>query len=248
MPVILKNNVFGFLAATIGSQDTTFTLRPAQVASFPALGEDDYFYATLLTESGASEIVKVTALAGVLCTMVRAQEDTEARAFTAGSLVELRVTAQAIIDAINDRIAQSCDCEGPVLTLLTSQPYPVEVVESVDSTAAGVVSGQFRVPNVNTNQTEALDSTGAGLVSGEFRALLFTAEQTEAADSTAAGVVSGEFRTLLFTTNQTEAVDSTGAGIVSGEFRVQRIDYSNYPAESADSTGAGIIGGVHETA
>lgn len=131
---------------------------------------------------------------------------------------------------------------------LTSKPYPAQVIESADSVAAGIVSGEFRAPNVGTEQTEAADSTGAGLVSGEFRALLFTTEQTESADSTGAGLVSGEFRVLLFSTEQTESADSTGAGIVSGEFREQRIPYENYPAESADSTGAGIVGGVHEIA
>jgi hypothetical protein len=246
MPVILKNNVFGFLAAPISSQDTAFTLRPTQVASFPALAEDEYFYATLSSDSGASEIVRVTARAGVLCDMVRAQEDTTALAFAAGSLVELRVTAQAIIDAINDRIAQSCDCEGPILTLLTSQPYPVEVFEFADHTTGAVLAGRHQEPAEVVLSPDALDQTTAGLTAGEFRSTLILYEYQEAVDQTTAGLAAGVFRQVLIPyDNGVEAVDQTTAGLAAGVFRQILIPYNNYPVEAVDQTTAGLVGGVH---
>ena len=162
----------------------------------------------------------------------------------------ISVQGEAFADAGNPNgaFAGGPSWELPFLgSYLTSKPYPAQVIESADSTGAGIVSGEFRVTTISTNQTELADSTGAGIVSGEFRALLFTDNELESVDSTGAGIVSGEFRALLFTDNELESVDSTGAGIVSGEFREQRIPYENYTPESVDSTAAGIVEGTHET-
>ena len=106
MTVILKNNAFGFLQSPISNSDTSLVLQSGYGASFPNLGAGEYFYATISPTSGASEVVKATARVGDILTVVRAQEGTSAQAFAAGSRVELRVTAQSVIDAITDRVAQ----------------------------------------------------------------------------------------------------------------------------------------------
>ena len=106
MTVILKNNASGFLATSISATDTSIILSTGTGANFPTLGAGDYFYATFSPTSGASEIVKCTARSGDTLTVVRAQEGTSALSFAAGSRVELRVTAQSVIDAITDRVSQ----------------------------------------------------------------------------------------------------------------------------------------------
>jgi hypothetical protein len=106
MPVILKNNAFGFLQSAISNSDTSIVLQSGYGANFPTLGAGDYFYMTISPTSGASEIVKVTARSGDSLNIVRAQEGTFALGFPAGSRVELRVTAQSVVDAIADRVAQ----------------------------------------------------------------------------------------------------------------------------------------------
>jgi hypothetical protein len=106
MPVILKNNVSGFLALAVSNSETTFMLQAGYGINFPALAVDEYFYATISSTAGAFEIVKVTARTGDALNVERAQENTAALAFAAGSRIDLRVTAQSIIDAINDRLAQ----------------------------------------------------------------------------------------------------------------------------------------------
>jgi hypothetical protein len=105
MTVILKNNASGFLATSISATDTSIILSTGTGANFPSLGSGDYFYATITPTSGASEIVKCTARSGDTLTIVRAQEGTSALSFTGGSRIELRVTAQSVVDAINDRVA-----------------------------------------------------------------------------------------------------------------------------------------------
>lgn len=106
MTVILKNNAFGFLQSAISNSDTSVPLQSGYGASFPTLSAGEYFYATIAPTSGASEIVKCVARAGDVLTVIRAQEGTTALAFAAGSRVELRVTAQSVIDAIADRVSQ----------------------------------------------------------------------------------------------------------------------------------------------
>jgi hypothetical protein len=105
MTVLLKNNASGFLAASISATDTSVILTTGTGANFPTLGSGEYFYATIAPTSGASEIVKCTARSGDTLVVVRAQEGTSALSFAGGSRVELRVTAQSVIDAINDRVA-----------------------------------------------------------------------------------------------------------------------------------------------
>lgn len=106
MGIKLKNNVVGFLSTAISASDTGVALQAGNGANFPALGATDYFYATLVSAAGTYEIVKVTARATDSMTIVRAQEGTTANSFASGSRVEMRVTAQSIIDAIT-QLAQA---------------------------------------------------------------------------------------------------------------------------------------------
>lgn len=101
MTVLLVNNVRGYLASALASTATALTLADSGDA-FPLPGAGEYFYATITDPSGLFEIVKATARTGATLTIVRAQEDTVALNFLTGSLVELRVTAQSVLDAVAD--------------------------------------------------------------------------------------------------------------------------------------------------
>ncbi len=102
MTVKFKNNAVGYLSAAISSSDSSATLTTGGGASFPSLGAGEYFYATITATSGVYEIVKVTSRSTDSISITRAQEGTTALAFPSGSIVELRITAQAITDAIAD--------------------------------------------------------------------------------------------------------------------------------------------------
>lgn len=105
MPVQIKNNSVGFLSADISASATSLVLSTGTGATFPTLAAGEYFFATISTTAGALEVVKVTARFSDTLTIVRAQESTTAIAFMAGARVELRVSAQAVIDAIDDRVS-----------------------------------------------------------------------------------------------------------------------------------------------
>jgi hypothetical protein len=102
MGIQLKNNASGTLATAISASDTGAVLQTGNGASFPALGATDYFYATLESTGGTFEVIKVTVRSGDSMTVVRAQEGSTANSFAAGSRIELRVTAQSVIEAIGD--------------------------------------------------------------------------------------------------------------------------------------------------
>jgi len=91
--VLFSNNASGALASSITSTGTTITLTTGGGAQFPAISGGNYFYATLTDSSNNLEIVKVTARATDVFTVVRAQEGTIGRAYAAADKLELRVTA-----------------------------------------------------------------------------------------------------------------------------------------------------------
>jgi hypothetical protein len=102
MPIKLANNASGTLATAISASDTGIALATGNGALFPTLSAGEYFYLTLTAPSGAFEIVKATARVGDALTVVRAQEGTTAIGFPVGSRVELRVTAAAVNDRVDE--------------------------------------------------------------------------------------------------------------------------------------------------
>ena len=105
MGIKLSNNAFSLLAADITNSALALTVTSGDGDLFPLLGVNHYFYCTLLDLDGNMEIVKVTARTGNLFTIERAQESTTAKSFNAGARVELRVTAQSVLDAVDTAVA-----------------------------------------------------------------------------------------------------------------------------------------------
>lgn len=97
MPVILKNNASSTLATAITASDTAIAV--ADGSQFPALSAGEYFYATLVSPAGTTEIIKVTARVSNSLTVVRAQDGSSAASFQVGTLVEMRVAVASVIDA-----------------------------------------------------------------------------------------------------------------------------------------------------
>lgn len=105
MAIQFANNATTTLFSSVTVSDTQIVVSPGGGALFPAAGGSNYFMVTLVdVAAGLLEIMKVTNRSGDVFTVVRAQEDTAARAFPSGSSVELRLTAQSILDAIDVKI------------------------------------------------------------------------------------------------------------------------------------------------
>lgn len=93
MPALFSNTASAELASSISTSATAITVSAGQGAMFPTVPSGSFFYATFTDSSNNLEIVKVTARNTDTLTVVRAQEDTTARTYSAGDKVELRLTA-----------------------------------------------------------------------------------------------------------------------------------------------------------
>jgi hypothetical protein len=106
---LFSNNATTLLAAGAAPGDTIIAVTSS--ALFPAPGGGDWFIATLQhLVAGvvtAQEIVQVTAVAGTVWTVVRAQEGTDALAWLAGDTVQLLPTAGGCAQFVQPAQAQA---------------------------------------------------------------------------------------------------------------------------------------------
>jgi hypothetical protein len=96
---LVKNNAFSTLSASLGSTATALNVAVGTGVRFPSIagGSGDFFFLTLIDTSNNIEVVKVTATATDVFTVVRAQDGTTALNFASTSRVELRPT-QGLFD------------------------------------------------------------------------------------------------------------------------------------------------------
>lgn len=155
MGVKVTNNAFGTISAGISTSDTTITLDSGQGARFPTLGASDYFFGTLVDTSNNIEIVKVTARSTDSMTVVRAQDNTTARAFAIGDRFELRPTA-ALFEALGvDGITSSAT--GTAMTIDSSN--------DIDFSGEVTLTGDAVVPqgkHITISATGANVNLGTG--------------------------------------------------------------------------------------
>lgn len=107
MAIKFTNNASATLASSISNSATSISLTTGQGAYFPSLSGGDIFYATLVDSSNNLEIIKVTARSTDTLTVVRAQDNTTARAYTAGDKVELRPVAVVMNELVQLSSAQT---------------------------------------------------------------------------------------------------------------------------------------------
>lgn len=91
-----SNNASSTLASGIIAADGSLTIESADAGNFPSPSGGDYAIGTIEDVDGNIEIVHMTARAGTLCTITRAQEGTTALDFDAGSRFEIRITSAAL--------------------------------------------------------------------------------------------------------------------------------------------------------
>jgi len=162
MPIKFANSAFATLAAGINSSATSITLTTGQGARFPSLTASDYFFATLIDTSNNLEIVKCTARSTDVLTVVRGQESTTARAYSTGDRIELRVTAQGLVDSSNiDLILPSqTSNSGKFLTTNGTASSWGTVSPAVVSDQGNSSTGYFDVPSGTTAQRPGSPAAG----------------------------------------------------------------------------------------
>ena len=154
MTVKFTNNASTTVATGINSSATSLTVTSA--SAFPSLsGANDYCYLTIAQATGAGiEVVKATALSTNTFTIVRAQDNTTAQAFSASDKVELRMTAALLTDVID---ASSID---GVKTNFQYTPTAGQTVFSgADNSSNTLVIQQAGLVNVYMNGVRLVQGT-----------------------------------------------------------------------------------------
>ena len=96
MKIKFSNNASTTLFSAVTVSDTQIVVSPGGGSLFPELTGDNFFMITVVDAQGNLEIMGVTSRNVDTFTVNRAQENTPARAFPEGSVVELRLTAGSI--------------------------------------------------------------------------------------------------------------------------------------------------------
>lgn len=142
MAILVSNNASAAIALSITASDTTIILAAGQGVEFPSPGASDYFYATLVDSSNNLEIVKCTSRSADTLTVVRGQDNTAARSFAAGSLLELRIVAATFTDLQNEIVPDPPFVAGTVMLFAQSAaPTGWTKLTTNNDAALRVVSG-----------------------------------------------------------------------------------------------------------
>lgn len=138
MPQIFANNADSTLAAPVSNVALSIQVATGEGVKFPTPTGGDYFLATLAkVVSGVEttiEIVKVTARATDVLTIVRAQESTTAQTYTTGDRISLRMTA-----AFANRLATLDDAQ--TLTKKALKDIGLSYYDSTTTNALNVTNG-----------------------------------------------------------------------------------------------------------
>lgn len=99
---LLTNNAASTLASAITNVATSLTVSAGTGSKYPNPVAGEYFFVTLSNPAGTViEIVKVTARATDVFTIVRGQDGTTGTAFNSADLVELRPNAEVVREKLD---------------------------------------------------------------------------------------------------------------------------------------------------
>ncbi len=162
MPVKFTNNASGTLASSITTSSTTITLTTGQGAQFPSLAAGEFFFATLVDSSNNLEIIKVTNRSTDVFTVVRAQDNTAARAFVGGDRFELRPVAAAMVALLQDAKDYSDSSAGSLINAHISDPTGAHAASAISFTPTGDLAATDVQAALAELDSETPSNSGAG--------------------------------------------------------------------------------------
>jgi len=161
--ILFSNNARTTLATGCASGDTTLNVTSSSTFPAPTTASGNWFYACLQDAFANLEIVKVTNVTGSAWTVTRAIGGTTALAFVAGSVVELRATAETFSDVYNYTVSGALQNSTP--QYLTSVSGTNTILASLTPALTAYAAGQkfhFVAVGANTGATTInINSLGA---------------------------------------------------------------------------------------
>lgn len=212
MVALFTNNAFSTLNAGITDSATSITLASGEGALFPAPTGSGYFYATLVDTSNNLEIVKCTSRSTDVLTVVRAQESTSARAFSAADRIELRLTAASLTE-LRTGITDSANDANTVLddennTFTKSQRGSITALSDGSTITPNFADNNHFSVTLAGNRTLANPSN---IVAGQSGSIFVTQDGTGS-------------RTLAYG-SQWDFVGGTAPTLSTTASAIDRIDY-----------------------
>lgn len=200
MAVKVTNNATSTLAANIDTDDTTLSIQTGDASKFPTLGVGDWCPLTVIDSGGNMEIMKVTARSSAVLTVVRGQEGTTAKNFTAGAHISVRLTAATLEPALRE-----------ATTLLAGLQSAVDKakLDGIDDGATANESDAHLLDRDNhtgTQGIETIDGLSAALASKA------TSEQGSKADS---AVQPDDLAVVAFSGSYDDLIDKPANGHAS---------------------------------
>ena len=164
MTIKFTNNAISTLASGITNSDTSITVVSGGGTKFPSLTGGEYFRATLIDASNNLEIVKVTARSGNVLTVTRAQEGTTARNFSTGDRIELRMTAQSLLDAATTLTSLAADLDLNSNNITGTGAISCSGDLTIDTSTLKVDSTNNRVGIGTASPTESLHVSSGNIL------------------------------------------------------------------------------------
>lgn len=156
------NNAFSTLSGSINGAAVSMTVATGHGDRFPVITAPDYTYITLEDVSGNIEIVKVTARATAsdVMTIQRAQDNTVARSWAAGDIVELRVVA-ALLDMAIAHVDDLVDAHlaSSVKNIPSGSISATNVQAAIDELASDAITLSSNIGTVASNLTDHLNDS-----------------------------------------------------------------------------------------
>lgn len=236
LTLLATNNAESVLASAISATNTSLIVSAGTGAEFPdAVAGESYFKLTITDAATGSqvEIVNVTAKAGDIFTIERAQEGTLARAWADNDMVANMMTADTlnvIADFANQAASSAEEAQGYALS---AAEFGDNKLTFADTTAglAGTTSGQyFRVPQGVGNvlafryyknnagvAVEVAEYVGQGSISNSIRE--YSSLTVAQGDVSAGNILSGGYcwvRDSADSTLANEYINNAGTLVATG--------------------------------
>jgi hypothetical protein len=182
MTILWSNNASTTISGSITPTSTSVQLAAGTGALFPAPTGGDYYVATFYDQATKTqnEIIHVTAMAGDIATIVRAQEGTVAQNWNAGDLFANLVTAGTLRAFVQ---AGTGPANTSIVYVGTDTGTVNHIVATTNPVPAALATGMLfniKIKNSNTSATDmqlnglpalaAVRQNGGPLISGDVTA------------------------------------------------------------------------------